>query len=110
MGRGSAGQPQLRLTAGALASLQAVVSPARWRCLRSLESTSGSGSSVGAALPMVGRTSTSACSRAARPSWRSPARSGSALEEAQAGVRLAGREARRLSGARSCPRARSRAR
>ena len=64
---------------GELARLKEVVSPARLRLLRSLESMIGSGSIFGAALPMVGMTSTSAFSRAASTSWRSKARSFSAL-------------------------------
>lgn len=67
------------LNAGEPARLKEVVSPARLRFVASLESMIGSGSIFGAAVPMVGMTSTSAWSRAARTPWRSKARSFSAL-------------------------------
>jgi len=79
MGRFSEVKPQQMLNAGELARLKVVVSPARLRLLLSLESMIGSGSIFGAAIPMVGMTSTSAFSRAASTSWRSKARSFSAL-------------------------------
>jgi len=50
-------KPQHMLNAGELARLKEVVSPARLRLLRSLESMTESGSIFGAAVPMVGMTS-----------------------------------------------------
>ena len=59
MGRLDAVNPQHKLSAGELAKLKVVVIPARFRLAFSLASMTGSGSTLGAAIPIVGINKTS---------------------------------------------------